>query len=353
MVFKSDSWDDHELVHFVCDRETGLKAIIAVHNSTLGPGCGGCRMWPYASSADALEDVLRLSRAMSYKNALAGLPLGGAKAVIVADSRRDKTPRLMGAFGRSVDALGGQYIAAEDVGVTVDDMKWVARETRFVSGVSADHGGGGDPSPHTARGVLKGIKAAVGAAYGNEDLRGLRVMVQGVGHVGHHLCRELHKAGAKLLVADIHPGNVERAVSEFGAIEVSTDAVFQQEVDVYAPCALGAVINDQTLPVLKARVVAGAANNQLQGPEHGELLRDRGIVLAPDYVINAGGIIKIFAEMAGQDMQWVDAKINAIYDTTRAILLDAAKTGRAANAVADEMAKRLLDSAAMPEASAL
>ncbi len=341
-VFSHPAFDAHEAVHYVHDAPSGLKAIIAVHSTALGPAAGGCRMWNYASDEAALHDVLRLSRGMSYKNAMADLPLGGGKAVILGDSANDKTPALFHAFGRAVDSLSGQYVTAEDVGISVNDMSLVAQQTRHVSGLPHAGGGaaGGDPSPKTARGVFHGIRAAVGARLERDDLSGLSVAVQGLGSVGYHLCRNLHEAGARLVVADIRPEVVERARQEFGAEVVDVDRILGVEADVLAPCALGGILNADSIARLKVAVVAGGANNQLLRDADGEALRERGILYAPDYVINAGGIINVAAEyLKSMSDAEVDEKVAAIGPRLAEIFEIAQREGRATNVVADEMAR--------------
>ena len=322
-VFTHPELDAHELVAFHSDPSSGLRAIIAVHNTRLGHSLGGCRMWNYESEDEALTDVLRLSRGMTYKAALAGLPQGGGKSVILGDPRKDKTPALIRAMGRFVNSLGGKYIVAEDSGTSVPDMRLMAEETRYVGGLAdaaaQAAGRSGDPSPATALGVFIGLKAAVKAGLGRDDLSGLRVAVQGLGNVGSRLARHLHEAGAKLFVTDLYPPAVERAVKELGATAVGMGEIAALDVDVYAPCALGAILNDATLPLIKARVIAGAANNQLAQPRHGQALFDRGILYAPDYVINAGGIIDIHYEGAHYDAAVVDAHLARIGTTLGAI----------------------------------
>lgn len=343
-VFNAASFDDHEQVVFCNDSQSGLRAIIAIHNTNLGPAAGGCRMWPYSSDDEALHDVLRLSRGMSYKNAMAGLPLGGGKSVIIADPKRGKTPELLRAFGKFIEGLSGKYITAEDVGVSVADMEIVAQETSYVAGLSLGNSASGDPSPFTAHGVFVGLKAAVKQRLGRSDLTGLRVAVQGVGNVGYHLCHELHEAGAKLYVADISPDNLARAVRDFGAEVVPVDQIHGTEVDVFAPCALGGVINDITIPELKASVIAGGANNQLATPRHGTELLARNILFAPDYVINAGGIINVAGEVTGDyDVVRVRARIERIADTVADIFQVAQKKGLATNLVADSMAREEIE----------
>jgi leucine dehydrogenase len=299
-IFDLREFDAHEQVVFGHDERTGLRAIIALHSTTLGPAAGGCRLWPYATTAEAVTDVLRLSRGMSYKNAMANLKFGGGKAVIIADPRRPKTPELFQAFGRFVDSLGGRYVTAEDVGTTTADMESVAKSTRYVAGLGRAPGeAGGDPGPKTALGVYLGIRAAVKFRLGRSDLSGVTVALQGAGGVGYHLSRMLSADGAKLKVADVRPAAVTRVCDEFGAQPVAVEEVLSQDVDVLAPCAMGAILNPATFPHLRARVVAGAANNQLAQGQDGAALSAAGILYAPDYVINAGGIISVAREYYG------------------------------------------------------
>ena len=312
-IFDSHEFDDHEQVVFCHDHDSGLKAIIAIHNTNRGPSLGGCRMWPYGSEEEALTDVLRLSRGMTYKSALANLPYGGGKSVIIGDPRLDKSPALFRAMGRAVQRLAGRYIVAEDVGISVADVDIMAQETRHVCGTSK--GGAGDPSPATAYGVYMGICAAAAHHLGRNTLEGLTIAVQGLGHVGYHLCKHLAKAGAKLVVTDINDAQVQKVVKEFDAACVGPDDIYGVDCDVYAPCALGATINDETLTVLKARIVAGSANNQLLEPRHGGILAQRGILYAPDYVINAGGVIHISHEGRNYDRDKAFAHVGEIHDT--------------------------------------
>ena len=291
----------HERVLFCSNPDVGLEAIIAVHSTVLGPGLGGCRMWPYASTEEALTDVLRLSRGMTYKAAAAGLNLGGGKAVIIGDAKKDKSEELFRAFGRYVESLGGFYITAEDVGTNTDDMEVVQHETRWVTGLPPEMGGGGDPSPVTAFGTLQGIKAAVEHLHG-DALKGRSVAVQGLGSVGYHLAKFLRDEGAKVFGADIDAEAIEKA-RELGVEIVPTAEILEVECDVVAPCALGAVINDDSIPKLRCRIVAGAANNQLKEDRHGQELHDRGILYAPDYVINAGGLINVYNELVGYNRE--------------------------------------------------
>ena len=335
-VFAATEFADHEHVSFIADRATGLRAIIAIHNTALGPAMGGCRMWPYRTEAEALADALRLSRGMTYKCALAGLAYGGGKAVIIGDARADKTPALLRAMGRAVDALGGRYITAEDVGTTVRDMDRLREVTAHARGVSH---GTGNPSPATAWGVYAGIRAAVAHRTGRADVAGLTVAVQGLGNVGRTLATYLARDGARLVVADIDAHARDWATAALGAEAVEPDRLIEVEADVFAPCALGAVINDETVPRLRAGIVAGAANNQLAAPRHGDALAARGILYAPDYVINAGGVIDIAAEGPDYDADAVLAAAARIGETLRAVLARSEREGRPPHRVADRMAE--------------
>ena len=337
-------FDGHELVVFGHDAATGLRAIIAIHSTTLGPAAGGCRMRPYATTAEAVADVLRLSRGMSYKNAMAGLALGGGKAVIMGDSRKAKTAELFEAFGRLVDSLGGRYVTAEDVGTTITDMSNVARATRYVAGLGTAPGrAGGDPGPKTALGVHLGIKAAVKFRLGRSDLKGVKVAIQGLGGVGQHLCGLLAAEGAELFVADVQAAAVQRAQEQFKAHPVAVEEVLALDVDVLSPCALGAVLNSKSIPKLRARIVAGAANNQLAQDGDGAALQAASILYAPDYVINAGGIISVSREYQGgaseaqviADIQAIPARLTEIFERAR-------RENRPTNQVADHMARERL-----------
>ena len=347
-VFSLSDFADHEQVVFVSDDKSGLKAIIAVHNSNLGPALGGCRMWPYASEEEAIRDVLRLSRGMTYKSAMANLKLGGGKSVIIGNPRTHKTPELLAAFARALEQLNGRYIAAEDSGTSVADMKYMAQFTQHVAGIvdkPSDEGTrSGDPSPATAYGTFIGIKAAVKEKLGRDSLDGLRVAVQGVGNVGFDLARQLNEAGAQLWVTDIHREPLLQAGRELGATVVAPEEIFGLDVDVFAPCALGAVLNDTTIPQLKAKIVAGAANNQLAEPRHGVELMKRGILYAPDYVINAGGIIDVYHERIGFDRSALLKHIEGIHDNLMEVFERARKeerpTGEVADAIAEERFKR-------------
>jgi len=343
-LFSHHEFDNHEQVVFCHDAASGLKAIIAIHNTNRGPALGGCRMYPYASEAEALNDVLRLSRGMTYKSALADLPLGGGKSVIIGDPSKQKTPALMRAMGTAVERLAGRYIVAEDSGTSVADMQQIGQMTRHVSGIADKYDSegnrrSGDPSPMTAHGVFVGIRSAVRHRLGRSDLRGVRVAIQGVGNVGQHLARELHQAGAELWVSDINSDAVQRLVDELGAIAVPNPEIFDREVDVFAPCALGAVLNDDTIPRLQARVVAGAANNQLAESRHGRVLAEQGILYAPDYVINAGGVIDVCYEASNVGQAEVLQKVDAIGNTLEEIFQRAQRQHRATHEVADQLAE--------------
>ena len=315
-VFTSMESKDHEQLAFFQDSDTGLKAIVAIHDTTIGPALGGCRMWPYESEGDALKDVLRLSRGMSYKAAIANLNLGGGKSVIIGNSKTDKSETLFRSFGRFVEGLNGRYITAEDVGTSVKDMEWVRMETQYVTGISRALGGSGDPSPVTAQGVFVGIKASVKKQLGKNSIAGLKVGVQGLGHVGYYLCKYLHDAGAKLVVADLYEPSIKRVVDEFNADVVGVDDIYDADVDIYAPCALGATLNDETIPRLKASIVAGAANNQLENElVHDKMVCEKGILYAPDYAINAGGLINVSNELEGYNQDKAYSQAEGIYDT--------------------------------------
>lgn len=344
-IFEHREYDGHEQVSFGHDPATGLRAIIAVHNTRLGPGLGGLRMWPYETEVEAITDVLRLSRGMTYKNAMAGLTHGGGKAVIIGDPARDKTPAFMRAMGRFIDRQAGSYITAEDSGISVPDLRILAEETRYVTGVMTARGPDGealtgDPSPATALGVFTGIRAAVRHAMQRDDLRGLTVAIQGLGSVGYRLAAHLHDAGASLVVSDINPKVVERAREAFGARVADVGRIHSEAADIYAPCAMGAAINDQTLPGLRARIVAGAANNQLQRPEHGRELHRRGILYAPDYVINAGGVIDVGAQWGEYDAARVRERVLAIGETLNQVFREARDTGEPPEVIADRTAER-------------
>ncbi|MEE8135332.1 MAG: Glu/Leu/Phe/Val dehydrogenase [Gemmatimonadales bacterium] len=327
----------HEQVSVWFDPASGYRGIIAVHSTVLGPSLGGTRYWEYENDTEALIDVLRLSRGMTYKAAVAGLNLGGGKSVIMRNSHEHDREALFRAHGRHVASLGGRYITAEDVGTNPEDMEIIRAETEHVVGLA---GGSGDPSPVTAFGVYRGMLACAKVAYDRDDVSGKTVTVQGCGHVGYHLCKHLHEDGAQLIVTDIDEAKVKRVVDEFSATAVATDEIYAQEADIFAPCALGAVINDETLEMLKVDIVAGAANNQLDEECHGDTLHQRGVIYAPDYVINSGGLINVNAEVEGWDLERSQEKASEIYDTILRILQIAADQGiptyRAADRLAEE-----------------
>ncbi len=331
----------HEQVAFFHDKDTGLKAIVGIHSTVLGPALGGCRMWNYASESEAVRDVLRLSRGMTYKAAVAGLRLGGGKAVIIGDARTEKSEAMLLAFGRCVESLGGRYITAEDVGMSVQDIDVMRTQTQFAVGGS-NEGGSGDPSVMTAFGVFQGMKAAVKAAGLGEDLNGMKVAIQGVGHVGYHLASYLSAAGAQLIVTDIYPNQIERVVEEFGAEVVSADDIYGVQCDVFAPCALGAVLNSRTVATLKCKVIAGSANNQLENESDGFELMRRGIVYAPDYAINSGGLINVAAELDGYNKELVLGKVSQVYTTINNILQLSRQENIPPHVAADRMAEQRL-----------
>lgn len=343
-LFDSPDFEGHEGVHTFFDEKTGLKSIIAIHSTARGPAAGGCRMWDYASSEAALTDALRLSRGMSFKNAMADLDFGGGKAVILGDSRSQKTPELFEAFGRAVDSLNGQYWTAEDVGVSPSDLESTRKTTRYVAGLEGHAAASGDPSPVTAEGVFRGVRLCVEKAL-QRDLRGVHVAIQGVGHVGAYLAEKLHAAGAILTIADVNQTALAEVAAKTGATIVPTDAIFDVEADVFAPCALGGAISALTLPRLKVKVIAGGANNQLADAMIGQTVFDRGILYAPDYVINGGGIINVAAEIRALeangsfDGEWVATKLDRLAQTLGEVIDQSIAEKRPANLVADEIAR--------------
>lgn len=336
---------DYEQVVFCHDESAGLKAIIAIHDTTLGPALGGCRMWTYATEEDALRDALRLARGMTYKAAVAGLNLGGGKTVVLGNPAVDKTEALFRSLGRYIQSLGGRYITAEDVGTNVRDMDFIHMETDYVTGMSTAYGSGGNPSPMTALGVFRGMQATVRQALGSDDLAGRTVAIQGLGSVGFALAAKVRAAGAHLIVADISADNVRRAVDELGAKAVSPSDILAVECDILAPCALGAVINDETIPRLRCKVIAGSANNQLADDRHGHLLHELGILYAPDFVINAGGLMNVADELEGYHPERAQQRVEGIYDIMIE-LYDVASRGRmpshvAANRMAEARIQQL------------
>lgn len=313
-IFKYLENHDYEQLLFCQDRTSGLKAIIAIHDTTLGPALGGIRMWEYETEDQAIEDALRLARGMTYKNACAGLNLGGGKTVIIGNPSKDKNEGMFRALGRYIQSLNGRYIAAEDVGTTVSDMDIIHEETDFITGISPTFGSSGNPSPVTAYGVYLGMKAAAKEAFGVDSLKGKKVAVQGLGNVAYSLCEYLHKEGAVLIVTDINQNAVIRAMNDFGAKAVSPDEIYNQEVDIFSPCALGGIINEETIPKFKGKVIAGSANNQLKESRHGQMIHEAGIIYAPDYVINAGGVINVADELYGYNRERAMKRVETIYD---------------------------------------
>ena len=343
-VFEAAEFDQHEEVVFINEPKVGLRAIIAIHSTKLGPALGGCRMWPYEKEADAVRDVLRLARGMTHKAAILDCRLGGGKSVIIGDSSKDKTPQLLHAMGRWINSLEERYIVGEDIGTNPIDMKEIRRETRCVSCLRKEDGGYGDPAPLTALGVFSAMRAGVEHTFGSGDFSGLRVAVQGMGNVGTNLCRLLHDAGAELTVSDVNADKVQFVVDEFGADAVEPDNVYAVDAQVFAPCAMGAILNDSTIPMLKARVVAGAANNQLDASSHGQVLADHGITYMPDYVTNGGGLVSCAAEWYRSDPDEVRKRVERIYDTSLMILArakeDETTTAEAADSIAEERIAR-------------
>lgn len=351
-AFDNPAFDDHERVVFCSDRASGLKAIIAIHSTALGPAAGGCRLWSYASADAALTDVLRLSQGMSYKNAMARLKFGGGKAVIIKDSDFSGADSLYEKFGEFVEQLNGDYVTAEDVGMTVDIMQTIARRTKHVTGLPKKGGhAGGDPSPKTSWGIFKGIEAAVRFKLGRDSVDGLTVAIQGAGHVGYYLSKYLSSEGAKIVVADLHEARAQRICDEFGATVAGVDEILFQSVDVLAPCALGAVLSEDAIPGLRTQIVAGGANNQLAMDADGQRLVDAGILYAPDYVINGGGIINVSCEYYGDvDDDEVLEQVAAIGPRLTGIFEAAEASGKPTNEIADTMAKKII--AAVTSASA-
>lgn len=318
------------------DSASGYHGFIAIHSTVLGPAVGGARFWNYSSEEEALTDALRLSRGMTYKNALAGLPLGGGKSVIIGDSKAANREAIFRAHGRFVETLGGLYITAEDVGTTPADMEIVRQETRHVAGLLE---GSGDPSPITARGVFRAIQASASYLFARDDLSGMTVAIQGCGHVGYHLAKSVYAAGAKLIVTDVDAERVSRVVDEFNVIAVEPDEIFSVRADVFAPCALGGIINDRTIPQFRVRIIAGAANNQLLEERHGEMLTERGILYAPDYAANAGGVFNGCIELLGWERERAARKVDEIYDTILSIFQRAKADGITTNKAADRLAE--------------
>ena len=327
----------HEQVVFCHDKASGYRGIIAIHDTTLGPALGGCRFWNYASEEAAIVDALRLSRGMTYKNAVAGLNLGGGKSVIIGDNKTTNREMLFRAHGRFVDSLGGRYVTAEDVGTTVEDMDFVHMETTHVTGIGSKSG---DPSSVTAHGVFRAIQASACQQWGSDSLEGRTIAIQGLGHVGYYLAKELHLAGAKLIVTDIDAGRIKRVVDEMGATAVALDEIYRAKADVFTPCALGGILNDDTIPQLNVEIVAGAANNQLLEDRHGDALEARGILYAPDYVANAGGVINVYSELTGWSRERSLRKADEIYQTVLSVFRLAKETGIPTYKAADRVAEQ-------------
>lgn len=331
---------DFEQLVFCQDRATGLKAIIAIHDTTLGPALGGLRILDYKSEEEAIIDVTRLARGMTYKNAAVGVNLGGGKSVIIGDPKEIKSEELFRAFGRFIESLGGRYITAEDMNTTTQDMAYVNSETDHVVGLE---GKSGDPSPVTAFGIFRGIQAAVNEVYGSDDLTGKRVAVQGLGAVGYKLCKDLHEAGAQLIVTDTKKANIKQVVEEMGAIGVAPDEIYGVDCDVFAPCAIGAIINDFTVDQLKCKIVAGSANNQLAEARHGQILHEKGILYVPDYVINSGGVINVDEEIKGYNRERAMSRAAAIYDSVKRVFEIAKRDGIPTSEAADRMAEERIE----------
>lgn len=336
-IFESLEEHEYEQVMYCYDKPSGLKAIIVLHDTTLGPALGGLRIWNYETEEAALKDALRLARGMTYKNAAAGLNLGGGKAVIIGDPKTAKSEAALRAFGRYVESLNGRYITAEDVGTTEADMDHIHAETTFVTGTSS--GGVGDPSPVTSYGIFQGMKATAKTAFGDESLKGKTIAVQGVGMVAYGLCKHLHEEGANLIVTDINQAAVDRAVTDFGAIAVAPDDIYGVDCDIFSPCALGGVLNDETIPQLKAKAIAGSANNQLLENRHGEMLYEQGITYAPDYVINSGGVINVADELQGYQRDRVFKKVESIYDILLNVFATSKEQQIPTSLAADKMAE--------------
>ncbi len=337
----------HENLVFCQDKHSGLRAIIGIHSTILGPALGGTRMWNYASSTEAVTDALRLSRGMSYKNSIAGLNLGGGKAVIIGDARTQKNEALLRRFGKFVESLNGKYITAEDVGMSTIDMDYIAMETKHVTGLDQSRGGSGDPSPFTALGTYMGMKAAAKKMYGSDSLEGKKVSVQGVGHVGEYIIEHLLKEGAKIYVTDVYEDRLKEIADKYKVEVVGLEEIYDLDVDIYAPCALGATINDETLSRLKCQIIAGCANNQLKNETiHGNACLERGIIYVPDFLINAGGVINVYSEFASLSSEWVYKKTEELYDMCLEVITTSASENKNAQDVAIQIAQKRIDSIA-------
>ena len=343
MIFETLAQTGHEQVVFCHNKDVGLKAIIAIHNTVLGPALGGTRMWAYKTEQEALNDVLRLSRGMTYKAAVSGINLGGGKAVIIGDPSTDKSEALFRAFGRFINSLNGRYITAEDVGIDVNDMEYVLKETEFVTGVHQVHGGSGDPSPFTAFGTLQGLMAALNVKFGNEDVGKYSYAVQGVGHVGFEFVKLLREQGAKVWVTDINQEQVRRCVDEYGCEAVGLDEIYDVPADVYSPCALGGTVNEKTLPRLKCKVICGAANNQLATDAIGDEVEKRGMLYAPDYAVNAGGLMNVSLEIDGYNRERAMRMMRTIYYNLGKIFQIAKRDGIPTYKAADRMAEERIN----------
>jgi leucine dehydrogenase len=343
-VFEAPEFDDHEEVVFINEPAAGLRGIIAIHDTTLGPALGGCRMWDYKKESDAIRDVLRLARGMTYKSAILDCGLGGGKSVIIGNPYTENTPAMLHAMGRWIDSLGERYIVGEDIGTNPDDMREMRTETRCVSCLRKEDGGYGDPAPMTALGVFSAMRAGIEQSFGSDDFNGLMVAVQGIGNVGTDLCRLLHDAGARLTISDVYADKLAAVAGEYAADVVDPEDIYKVDAQVFAPCAMGAVLNDDTIPQLKARVVAGAANNQLDESRHGEMLAEYEIAYMPDYVTNGGGLVSCAAEWYGNDADEVPRRVEQIYDTSLLILeraaADGITTADAADRIAEERVQR-------------
>lgn len=347
-IFEQIVGYEHEQVVFCYDKSTGLQSIIAIHNTTLGPALGGTRMWQYENGQAALHDVLRLSRGMTYKSAISGINLGGGKAVIIGNPYKDKTEALLRRYGRFVDSLNGKYITAEDVGTSPKDIEYIRMETDFCAGFSENHGGSGDPSPVTAYGTYLGIKAASKKAYGSDSLEGKTVMVQGVGHVGQHLIKHLSEENARILISDINEKHLKQVTDAYKVTVIPVEEVYDVHSDIYAPCALGATLNDDTIPGLHCKVIAGAANNQLKDEKkHGRMLMEKGIYYAPDFVINAGGVINCYAELEGYNRKRALKYTDNIYSKTLDLFTVAEEADITTHEAAIKEAQKRIDAMAM------
>ena len=338
-VFETTDYDEHEQILFVNEPKSNLRGIIAIHNTHLGPALGGCRMLPYSTEQDAITDVLRLSRGMTYKAAMVNVALGGGKSVIIGDSQTEKTPEVLQAMGRAIESFQGRYIVGEDIGTNPTDMVEIRKQTKNVTCIRVEDGGYGDPAPMTALGVLQAMKAGIEKAYGTDQINGMRIALQGIGNVGFNLCRLLFEARAKLTVCDVRSENCQRAVAEFGAEIVESDKIYDVECEVFSPCAMGGVLNDDTISRLQGKVVAGAANNQLGENRHGEMLADRDILYLPDYVANGGGLVSCAAEWYRHDLDQVVTNVEKIYETCREILAYSDSHNLPTNEASDKLAE--------------